>query len=214
VQAGDLLTWLFYLLRPFLGTFFKTVWMVWRPKGKNRIPKGKVIIASNHVSKADPAVMMSFFWKPVKFLAKEELFQNPLSGFFYRSIGQIPVKRGGGDIEAFESALKELEKRRRVGIFPEGTRGNGRKMLRAHTGAVRLALLSGAPIVPMGISGSEKAFPKGSIIPRITRIRVRFGDPWYVPKPPDSEEYSYEELKQLAEHLLHDRIEPLLDHSS
>jgi len=129
-----------------------------------------------------------------------------------KGVGTIPIKRGAHDTEAFKHAVKALNNGAYVGIFPEGTRGNGIELLQPHTGVIRLALLADVPIIPVGLSGAKKSWPKGRYLPRFgKKIWVKIGDPWYVPKPPEGQEYSYEDLKILAEELMFDRIKPLID---
>ena len=206
------MSFLFYILRPTLTLYYKTVMMAWRPDGLDNIPKKGAILAANHTSSADGVLMNSYLWKPVRFLAKEELFSNPIKNFVMKGVGQIPIKRGGSDREAFQEAIHFLNRGSYIGIFPEGTRGDGKKFRDPHTGAIRLALISGAPIVPVGISGGLKAWPKGSFHPRFfKKVRVRFGKPWKVKEKEDGTDYSYEELKELSRSLLFDRIRPLLD---
>ena len=196
-----------------LGIFFKSIWRCWRAEGKEKVPEHKVIIAANHVSKADPAIIMSHFWRPVRYLAKEELFESKITAFFYRSIGQIPVGRGKSDRVAFKAAIDSLNNGDRVGIFPEGTRVERKTRMRPHTGAVRLALLTDAQIIPCGISGSREAFPRDKF-PRFANVGVEFGEPYVIERVKPAEEYSYDELQELSNELLYDRIMPLVKEKS
>lgn len=177
------------------------------------IPEGKGVMASNHVSKADGPLIITQFRNPVRYLSKEELFQTLRGKIFYEGVGQIPIRRGKSDSYAFEYALRELDKGNKVGVFPEGTRGDGKTFLKPHTGVIRLALLSDSPIIPVGVSGSVHAFPKGSILPTITKVKIKFGKPWIVPKPPAGREYTYEELQDLSQYLMDEKISPLIDWS-
>ncbi|MFW3146742.1 MAG: lysophospholipid acyltransferase family protein [Thermoplasmatota archaeon] len=202
---------MFYLLLPTVSPFLRLYWKIFRIPGRENVPKGGKIYATNHCSNAEGVVLNMLHMRPVKFLGKSELFKNPIASIGLKGFAVIPINRGASDSIAFENAVKELKKGNYVGIFPEGTRGNGRDLLPPHTGVIRLALLADVPIVPVGISGAKKAWPKGAFFPRPRKIWVRIGEPYKVPKPPRGREYSYEELKELARDLLFNRIEPLID---
>lgn len=153
---------------------------------------------------------MSHFWRPVRYLAKEELFHSPITKFFYSFIGQIPIKRGKSDKVALSSAIRALNKGDRIGIFPEGTRRKRGENLRPHTGAIRLALHTDCRIIPCGISGSEEAFPRGGF-PRPARVKVKFGEPYRIDRKKPPEDYSREELQELTNDLFYRRILPLVE---
>ena len=206
------MTWIYYLVRLPIGLLYKTLFLSWGGEGKKYLPRGGAILASNHGSSADPILVSCYHHKPVRYLAKEELFSNRFKRFILNGTASIPLKRGSSDRIAFESALAHLEKGHWVGMFPEGTRNNGRSLRRPHTGVIRLALIAKVPIIPIGISGSHRAWPKGSRFPRpFSKIRVKFGKPWKVPEHPEGGDYTYEELRGLADILLYDKIEPLID---
>ncbi|MGA1872753.1 MAG: lysophospholipid acyltransferase family protein [Thermoplasmatota archaeon] len=208
------MTWFFYLGWPIGYPFFRLTFRLWKIEGRERIPKGGKIYAVNHCSNAEGPILNLLHLKPVKFLGKSELFRYPHQKLVMKGLGTIPIKRGKSDKAALENAVKALKKGDYIGIFPEGTRGDGRTLNPPHTGVIRLALLADVPIIPVGISGAKRAWPKGRILPRFGRkVWVKIGYPWYVPKPPPGNEYSYEELKELANELMYERIGPLIDPS-
>lgn len=208
------MAWLFYMAWPFVAPFFKMMFRFWRVPDRDKIPKGGKIYAVNHCSNAEGVVLNLFHAKPVRFLGKTELFRLPHQRIAMKGVGSIPIKRGGHDTEALQYAVQALKKGAYMGIFPEGTRGNGNELLPPHTGVIRLALMADVPIVPVGLSGAKVSWPKGRFLPRFRKkILVKIGDPWYVPKPPEGTEYTYEELKELANELMFERIEPLIDFS-
>jgi len=127
-----------------------------------------------------------------------------------RGVGTIPIIRGASDKVGFQKAVEALHDGKRTGIFPEGTRGDGKTLLQPHTGVIRLAVLSGAPIIPVGISGGSKAWPKGKGPKFFKKIQVQVGEPWTVPQPSEGREFEYEELKELVDYLMFELIEPLL----
>jgi 1-acyl-sn-glycerol-3-phosphate acyltransferase len=116
------------------------------------LPSGPKIIAANHPTTTDPFLMMSWPFEPIYVLVSEAAFEVPLIGGFLRLAGHIPVRDGRGR-EAFEDALRLLREGRTVGIFPEGalSEDDGR-LVRARSGAVRLAATARVPIVPAGIA--------------------------------------------------------------
>lgn len=208
------MSWLFYLGWPFVAPYFKMTFRFWKVPDRDKIPKGGKIYAVNHCSNAEGPILNLFHAKPVRFLGKSELFRMPHQRIVLKGVGTIPIKRGAHDTIAFKHAVIALKKGAYIGIFPEGTRGNGTELLPPHTGVIRLALLADVPIVPVGLSGAKRSWPKGRYLPRFRKkIWVKIGDPWYVPKPPVGRKYSYDELKALAEELLYERIQPLVDFS-
>jgi len=208
------MTWLFYLVWPVVSTYFKTAFKLWKIPGKEKIPEGGKIFAVNHCSNADGVILNLLKYEPVRFLGKIELFRLPHQRIAMKGVGTIPIKRGKGDVEALEDAINALKKGVSVGIFPEGTRSDGTRIIPPHTGVIRLALLAEVPIIPVGISGAKRSWPKGRFLPRFGRkIEVKIGKPWIVPRPPDGREYTYDELKELARILMYEKVEPLVDHT-
>ncbi len=180
-------------------------------EGKENIVEGGVIFAANHVSNAEGVLLNSIRYRPIRFLGKEELFKTPIGRIINGGLGTIPIKRGKSDNEALIKAVDALKEGKRIGIFPEGTRGNGKELGKPHTGVIRLALMADVPIIPVGISGGSRAWPRGKSPKLFRKVYVRIGEPWYVPKPAGGREFSYEELRELSEYLLYQLIEPLWD---
>ena len=123
----------------------------------DRIPPGGVIIASNHLSSADPAMVASAIYpRSPRYMSKIELFQKePVIGYLFALSGGFPVRRGKGDRAALREAERLLAAGEVLGMFPEGHRSDTGALIEAHTGTALLALRSGAPVVPVGIWGSE-----------------------------------------------------------
>lgn len=139
---------------------------------------GPVLIVSNHVSLLDPPLVGGAAPRPLFFMAKEELFRIPLFGRLIRSLNARPVRRDGSDTRALKAALAQLEEGHALLVFPEGTRGEEGQPLRdGKPGVGMLAVLSGAPVVPVYVSGSGTALPRGRTLPRPGRVRVTFGPP-------------------------------------
>lgn len=130
--------------------------------GEENIPlTGPIIVAPNHVSYVDPpAVACGTKKRQMRFMAKEELFKGPF-GALISSLGAFPVKRGEGDTESIRKSLAILEGGEALLIFPEGTRSDGKTMLPINRGVAMLAKRTGAPVLPVGIIGTNIVMPKG-----------------------------------------------------
>ena len=160
---------------------------IWRPRieGLENLPAdGPVILASNHLSFIDSILIPLICPRRVAFLAKSEYWTTPglrgrlMKGFF-TGIGAVPVRRGDHRAAqaALDTALEVVEAGVAFGIYPEGTRSLDGRLYRARVGVGWLALKSGAPIVPVGLVGTNDVLPVGSKRPRLRRITVRFGEP-------------------------------------
>lgn len=149
-----------------------------RLHGAEHVPTtGPVILASNHIGFLDGPLLAAFAPRPVHALAKRELFAGPLSPFL-RAAGQIPVDRMHPDPAAVRSCLAVLDRGGAVGIFPEGIRGDG-ELGRIHGGAAYLALVTGAPVVPVTLFGTrEPGAGASSLPPRGARLDMVFAAPY------------------------------------
>ncbi|HKW94759.1 MAG TPA: lysophospholipid acyltransferase family protein [Methylomirabilota bacterium] len=137
---------------------------------------GPVLIVSNHVSVLDPPLVGASAPRSLHFMAKEELFRIPLLGSLIRALNARPVRRDGSDMRALKAALALLQEGRALLVFPEGTRGvEGQPLRDGKAGVGMLAVLSGAPVVPVFVSGSGAALPRGASLPRPRKVRVTFG---------------------------------------
>lgn len=140
---------------------------------------GPVVVAGNHVGFVDGPLMAIFAPRPVHALTKEEMFSGPL-GWFLRRAGQVPLDRFHTDLRAVRTALRVLRDGHAVGVFPEGTRGPG-DLQEFHTGAAYLALVTGAPVVPLTFLGTrEPGGRSGSLPPKRARIDIVVGEPMAV----------------------------------
>jgi 1-acyl-sn-glycerol-3-phosphate acyltransferase len=176
---------LYWLLKHiFLGPLLR---MVFRPQveGLKNVPaQGPVILAGNHLSFSDSIFMPLVVKRRVTFVAKAEYFTGKgLKGFlkraFFLGTGCIPVDRSGGEAAraALDTQLRVLRSGGVAGIYPEGTRSPDGRLYRGKTGVARLALESGAPVVPVAMLNSDVIQPTGKIIPRLMRVKIRFGAP-------------------------------------
>jgi 1-acyl-sn-glycerol-3-phosphate acyltransferase len=162
--------------------------LVYRPRieGRENVPlTGAVIFASNHLSFIDSIAIPVAAPRPVHFLAKSSYFEGTgfrgwLSRTFFQSIGAIPVRRGAGQaaLDALDLQRQLLDDGLAVALYPEGTRSTDGRLYKGRTGVAFLALQTGAPVVPVGIVGTDKVMPVGAKMPTVSeRITVRFGEP-------------------------------------
>lgn len=147
--------------------------------GKENIPNsGQVIVAPIHVSHLDPpATACAMPHRRLRFMAKEELFKG-IFGKIIASLGAFPVHRGEGDTEAIRKSIEMLNQGEALLVHPEGTRGDGVRMLPINKGVAMLAKRTGAPVVPVGIIGSNIVMPRGKQKRKRHRITVVFGKPF------------------------------------
>ena len=169
-----------------VGTTMK---LGWRPtvEGIENLPvTGGAILAGNHLSVADELFLGSVVPRHIAFWAKSEYFKGTgVGGWFTRSLmhglGCIPVERAGGRaaLAAFDSAIPVLQSGDLVAVYPEGTRSPDGRLYRGRTGAARLAVGAGVPIIPVGTLGTEKVQPIGQPYPKpfTGKVIVKFGKP-------------------------------------
>ena len=170
-------------------TVGKAMILGWRPhvEGLEHIPAtGGAVFAGNHLSVADEMFLGAVVPRHIAFWAKAEYWTgNGLRGWLTRSVvggmGAIRVERAGGRaaLSAFDGAIPVLKEGDIVAIYPEGTRSPDGRLYRGRTGAARLAIAAGVPIVPVGILGTDKVQPLGARMPKLFagEVEIRFGKP-------------------------------------
>jgi 1-acyl-sn-glycerol-3-phosphate acyltransferase len=178
--------WRYALVRGIFVPFMRLWWGL-RIKDADRIPaEGPAILTPNHKSFFDSFFLAAATKRHLRFMGKSELFDGRLGKLFVR-LGAFPVRRGAADAEALETARVILHQGGLLSLFPEGTRVRDPEGLGVpKRGAVRLALESGAPLIPAAISGTERLFFHG--VPRPTTVRVSFGEPIPVEEVPATPE--------------------------
>lgn len=143
------------------------VMIVYRVKkvGEENIPDDEgVILCANHVHALDSVAIVLCTKKQICFMAKEELFKNPILRWLAKIFEIFPVKRGTKDIDAIKNSMKVLKAKKILGIFPEGTRNGLKKNVKPKSGAIHIAAKSGAKVVPLTVKGSFKPFTKVTLI--------------------------------------------------
>jgi 1-acyl-sn-glycerol-3-phosphate acyltransferase len=161
--------------------------LIYRPRviGRENVPaSGPVILASNHLSFIDSVVIPLVAPRRVRFLAKSFYFTQPglkgrISKAFFSAIGAVAVERGAGQaaLDALEQSKRILDDGNAFALYPEGTRSLDGRLYRGRTGVAWLAFSTGAPVVPVGLIGTDRLQPVGTRIPRLHRITVEFGQP-------------------------------------
>jgi 1-acyl-sn-glycerol-3-phosphate acyltransferase len=150
-------------------------------EGTQYVPRrGPAILASNHRSFIDSVFLPLVVPRRVTFVAKAEYFESWKTAWFFRAVGMIPLKRGGGPASerALAAAREVLEGGGLLGIYPEGTRSPDGRLYKGHTGVVRLSLQCDAPIVPVAQFGTSEVQPIGAMWPKLfRRVEVKMGRP-------------------------------------
>ncbi|MFZ5813670.1 MAG: lysophospholipid acyltransferase family protein [Bacillota bacterium] len=160
--------WLYGFAKAVVGAAYRVAFRI-RVEGLEHIPReGGVILCGNHFNGNDPIIAGIAAPRRVRFMAKEEIFTWPVIGWLARGVGAFPVKRGQPDRASLKTALDVLAKGGCFGIFPEGTRSRSGQLRKAEPGTAYIALKSGVPVIPFGITSSYKLF--GPVL-------IRFGPP-------------------------------------
>jgi glycerol-3-phosphate dehydrogenase (NAD(P)+) len=157
-----------WIVKPAILLYFRL-----RRMGFEHVPDGGVILASNHRSFLDPFAIGCGIGRPIYFLAKKELFKNPILGWLLNCLGAFPIRRGQSDEESMATALALLERGQAVVIFPEGTRIRTGSLGRPKRGFGRLALETGAAVLPVAVHGSDQV--RRGMVFRPRKVRVRAG---------------------------------------
>jgi 1-acyl-sn-glycerol-3-phosphate acyltransferase len=166
------------------GPLLRLAFRPWTRGVENVPAKGPAILASNHLAVIDSFVLPVVLERQVQFLGKSDYFtgtgvKGRLVAGFMRGVGTIPVDRSGGKASeaALRTGLRVLADGNLFGIYPEGTRSPDGRMYRGKTGVARLALESGAPVVPVAMVGTDVAQPLGRVIPKPMPIGIVIGEP-------------------------------------
>jgi 1-acyl-sn-glycerol-3-phosphate acyltransferase len=191
-----------------LGPGLKVYYRPW-VEGEENVPEtGAAILASNHLSFSDSVFLPLMLKRKVVFLGKAEYFtgkgvKGAATRQFMTSIGTIPVHRGGGRASeaALRTGLQVLSNGELLGIYPEGTRSADGRLYRGKTGVARLAIESGAPIIPVAMVGTDIAQPVGQKVPSRVDVGMRIGAPIHATEYIGKQE-DREALRELTDHVM------------
>jgi len=169
---------LFSIIKFITYPLFRILFSVEHHGAENVPEDGAVIIAGNHPSYLDPLLVGLPIKRVIRFMAWDALFKVPLLGQIIKAVGAFPVdiRKGRGEA-AYLEARRVLSRGEALGIFPEGQRSEQAAMGELRAGVARLAIETGAPIVPVTIGGATRAWPKWKLLPRSARIIVRYHEP-------------------------------------
>jgi 1-acyl-sn-glycerol-3-phosphate acyltransferase len=182
-------SWFYWPGTAIFGFLARVLWGA-RVEGDEHIPRtGAFILVSNHCSNLDPEILGWAIGKRtnrlIHFMAKAEMRSWPLLGWLASQSGVYFVRRGEGDRAAQRFSLEALAAGRPIAMFPEGTRSRDGRMKTGKPGSALLAMRSGAPLLPVGISGTHRLFPGRTRMPHPSRVVIRVGEPFTLPHVPD-----------------------------
>ena len=198
--------WFYYVARAIARIFFSHLTR-WRVRGKENVPsQGPLLIVSNHLNLTDPPLLSISLGRTVIFMAKEELFRSRFLSYFIHGFGAFPVRRGQLDKKALRQAQQVLAEGLALVMFPEGTRSHNAQLQPAFSGSALIAYRHGVPILPVGITGTEKIKGVAWLLRR-PQITVNIGHPFYL--PPVNSKLSKDELAELTNGMM-ERIAELL----
>jgi 1-acyl-sn-glycerol-3-phosphate acyltransferase len=164
------------ILTPLFGRLWKIT-----VEGLDHVPAdGGALICANHTSVLDSFMLPAVLPRRITFVGKAEYMDSWKTKHLFPALGMIPIDRGGGSAaeRALDTAARVIERGELFGIYPEGTRARDGKLHKGHTGPARLALRTGAPIVPVGIIGTREIQPPDAKVPKPGgRCTLRFGRP-------------------------------------
>ncbi|HET6772125.1 MAG TPA: lysophospholipid acyltransferase family protein [Acidimicrobiales bacterium] len=171
---------LYPVARAILVPVFRAAWRI-HLRGSEHVPEaGPAILCPNHTSVIDSFLLPSILPRRITYVGKAEYMDDWKTKHLFPAIGMIPIDRSGGDASqrALDAAAGVLERGELFGIYPEGTRSRDGRLHKGHTGPARLALRTGAPLVPVGMVGTRDIQPPGAKVPRPFRpCEIRIGRP-------------------------------------
>ena len=176
-------TW-YAFVRALIAGFCKVFWRL-RVEGSEHIPtEGPFILSPVHRSNIDTPLVSAVTHRALRYMGKDAMWKYGWSAWFFTSLGGFPVHRGTADREALKKCVAVLQGGEPLVLFPEGTRRSGPVVDELFDGAAYVSVRTGAPIVPVGIGGSERAMPKGAKFIHPVKLRMVVGPPIH---PPPSE---------------------------
>lgn len=164
----------------FIAYLYAKIFLRLKVQVKGKVPKGAALIAANHASFLDPALVAVSFPEEIHFLARKSLFDNPIFGAFIRSLNAHPISGDGKDMAVFRAVSEILQNNQKVLLFPEGKRSFDGELLPLKQGVALMAHKNNVPIIPCWIEGSIKVWPRHKKLPHLFgKVKCYFGEPIY-----------------------------------
>lgn len=196
---------LYPVARAMLIPIFRAAWRI-HTWGTGNLPDhGPAILCPNHTAAIDSFLLPSVLPRRITFVGKAEYLDDWKTKHLFPALGMIPIDRKGGDASqrALDAAAGVLERGELFGIYPEGTRSRDGRLHKGHTGPARLALRTGAPLVPVGIIGTREIQPPGARVPRLFRpCEIRIGRPIDITRRARADERLL--LRQVTDELMYE----------
>lgn len=194
-----------FTLRPLFAVLFRP-----RVTGRHHVPRrGGALIASNHLSMTDSLFLPVMTRRRVSFLAKKEYFtgrglKGRATAAFVRWTGLIPIDREDAEsaAQSLDQGADAVRRGRLLGVYPEGTRSPDGRLYRGKTGAARMAIDTGAPVVPVAMVGTDRVQPIGKVLPRLGRVGIHFGAPLQPPPPSGEPGGVHEQARAFTEQIM------------
>jgi 1-acyl-sn-glycerol-3-phosphate acyltransferase len=194
-----------FTLRPLFRVLFRPV-----VRGAHHIPRtGGALLASNHLSMCDSLFLPVMTRRRVSFLAKQEYFtgrgvKGQAKAAFVRGTGLIAIDRDDADAAAaaLATGARAVEGGMLLGVYPEGTRSPDGRLFRGKTGIARMAMDTGVPVVPVGMVGTDRVQPIGTVVPRLAPVGVRIGPALQPPTPSADPAVEHEQVRAFAEQIM------------
>ncbi len=201
----------FYVVAHFFVTGFTRLYTRTTFNGREHIPKtGPFVLAPVHRSYVDTPIAGSITRRRLRFMGKDSMWNNPIAGRIFSGLGAFPVSRGTADREALKRSIEVLANGDGLVLFPEGERKQGPIVQPLFEGAVYIAIKAGAPIIPVGIGGSERVMPRNAkfVFPR--KVHIEIGPPIPPPVSPDGRRIGREAYREHSD-VLHAELQRLFD---
>lgn len=200
-------------VRGVIIAFCRGFWRL-RVDGTEHVPRsGPFILAPVHRSNVDTPLVCAVTRRPLRYMGKDAMWKYRASAWFFTSLGGFPVHRGTADREALRSCVEVLARGEAVVMFPEGTRQSGPLVEELFDGPAYVSLRTGAPIVPVGIGGSERAMPKGAKMIHPGRVCLVVGQPIHPPSSGSGARAPRRAVRELTLRL-RDELQVLFDEAS
>lgn len=192
---------LYRIVRGFLRYIVSPLLRLRSDRGEILDRPGPTILAPVHRSHLDSVLIATLTHRRVRALGKESLFTTPGVSYVCAALGAIPVKRGRADRDALQAAKALLDRGETMVVFPEGGRQSGDRVGELFDGAAWLAARTGAPVVPIGVAGTDRVLPTGARFPRPARVAIVVGEPLPAPLAADGKRVDRTAVRAFTEEL-------------